>query len=83
MVNVLSGPSHPFAVGVTVMVAITGAVVVFSPVNEAMSPVPEAPKPMDGVSFVQENVTPGVELIKLTGRSQFISTYCFIWNCIG
>ena len=40
-------PTEPFVnVGVTTMVAITGAVPVFTAVNEAILPVPEAARPM-------------------------------------
>ena len=57
IVNVSEGPVQlvpPFAkVGVTVIVAIIGLVVLFTGVKTAIVPVPEAPKPMLGVSFVQ------------------------------
>ena len=64
MVNVLSGPTQPLAVGVTVMVATTGFEVVFNPVNEAISPLPEAAKPIEGVLLVHEKVVPAVALVK-------------------
>ena len=64
MVNVLSGPTQPLAVGITVMVATTGFEVVFNPVNEAISPFPVAAKPIEGLSFVHEKVVPGVALVK-------------------
>jgi hypothetical protein len=53
MVNVFAAPVQPFAVGVTVIVAVTGALVVFTPLNEGIFPVPLAARPMDGVLFVQ------------------------------
>ena len=57
IVNVFDGPLQlvpPLAkVGVTVMVATTGAVPVLMPVNDAMFPLPEAASPIDGVSLVQ------------------------------
>ena len=40
-------------VGVTTIVATTGAVVVLTAVKEAMSPVPDANRPMDVVVLVQ------------------------------
>ena len=57
IVKVLVGPvqlTPPLVnVGVTTMVATTGEVPVFTAVNEAMFPVPNAKSPIDGVSFVQ------------------------------
>ena len=57
IVKVFDGPLQlvpPFVkVGVTVIVATTGAVPVFEAVNEAMLPVPEAARPMLVTSFVQ------------------------------
>ena len=57
MVKVLVSPVQftlPFAkVGVTTIVATTGAVPVFTAVNEAMFPVPDAPRPTLVVEFVQ------------------------------
>ena len=40
-----------FANGVTVIVATTGFDVIFSPVNDGISPFPAANKPTEGVSF--------------------------------
>ena len=55
IVNVSAGPGHPLAVGVTVMVAITGTTPVFTAVNEGIvDPVPLATKPMEVLLFVQE-----------------------------
>src|SRR5450759_4259526 len=57
IVKVFVGPSHILPpllkCGVTMIVAITGAVPKFIAAKEAMSPVPLANSPMDGVSFVQ------------------------------
>jgi hypothetical protein len=66
IVKTLGVPTHPFAVGVTVMVAISGAVPVFVAVNEGMTPVPFAANPTDGVSFVHEKVVPATGLPGLT-----------------
>jgi hypothetical protein len=56
--NVFEGPMQLFPafvkVGVTVIVAIIGLVVLFTGVNTGMFPVPEAPSPIPKVSFVQE-----------------------------
>ena len=57
MVKVFAGPSQltePLVnVGVTTMVATTGAVPVFTAVKEAISPLPLAASPMLVVVFVQ------------------------------
>ncbi len=57
MVKVCEGPVQPadrlVKVGITVMVATTGAVVVFVAVKEVISPVPVAPNPMLVVLFDQ------------------------------
>lgn len=53
MVKEEGTPVHPLAVGVTVMVATTGAVTVLVAVNEGMFPVPFAESPMDGVLLTQ------------------------------
>ena len=53
MVKVIAGPTHPFAVGVTVMVATTGAVPVLVAVNDGMFPAPLAAKPIEGVLLTQ------------------------------
>lgn len=46
-------PVHPFAAGVTVMVAITGAVPELVAVNTGRLPVPLASRPIDSVLFDQ------------------------------
>ena len=53
IVNTLELPAQPLFVGVTFIVAVTGAVPLFDAVNAAISPVPFAPKPIEGVLFVQ------------------------------
>ena len=52
--------------GVTVMVPVTGALVAFNPVKEAILPDPLAAKPMDVVVFVQLNVVPATVPLKIT-----------------
>ena len=53
MLNVLDDPGQVRAVGVTVMVATTGDDVGLAAVNDEISPVPLAARPMDAVLFVQ------------------------------
>ena len=58
MVNDSGVPTHPFAVGVTVIVAITVAVPLLVAVKEGMFPVPLAASPMDGVLLTHAKVEP-------------------------
>jgi D-ribose pyranose/furanose isomerase RbsD len=55
IVNVAVDPTHATElfvyVGVTVTVDTTGMFVALTPVNEAMFPVPDAPRPIDVVLF--------------------------------
>ena len=53
IVKVCDIPLQPFAVGVTLIVPITLALVVFVAVNAPILPEPEAAKPIDGVLLVQ------------------------------
>ena len=53
MVNVVGRPGQPVDIGVTVIVPLIGAIVVFVAVNEAISPVPLAVKPIAVLLFVQ------------------------------
>ena len=57
IVNVVGVPVHvvpPFVYdGVTVIVAVTGAVLLFIALKDGIFPVPPAERPMDGVLFVQ------------------------------
>ena len=53
MVNVMDGPGQPLALGVTVMVAVTGALVVLVAVKLGILPLPLAAKPIEVVLFVQ------------------------------
>jgi hypothetical protein len=47
-VKVCGAPLHPFNDGVTVTVAVTGDEVLFTAINEAISPVPLAANPIVG-----------------------------------
>jgi hypothetical protein len=66
IVKLCCEPGQLFAVGVTVIVAVTGDAVLFVAVKEVMSPVPEAPSPMDVVLFAQLYVVPLTLPLKLT-----------------
>lgn len=67
IVKLCEGPGQPLAEGVTVMVAITGALVVFVAVNDGIFPLPLAAKPMEVLLFVQLNPVP------LTAPVKFIA----------
>ena len=73
MVNEIDGPVHVVldgpcdTEGVTVMVAVTGALPVLTAVKDGMFPVPLAPRPMLGLLFVQLNTVPGTGPLKFTG----------------
>ena len=51
------------AVGVTVIVAVTGSAVLFVPVKDGVFPVPLAASPILPSEFVHANVVPGVVLV--------------------
>jgi hypothetical protein len=53
MVKLTGRPPQPVEVGVTVMVALIGAVVVLVAVKAGILPVPEAPRPMAVLLLVQ------------------------------
>jgi hypothetical protein len=67
MVNVVGVPVHPFAVGVTVIVAVIGDVVALVAANEGISPDPLAARPMAVLLFVQ------VKIVPLTGPDKFVT----------
>ena len=58
IVNENGDPVHPFADGVTVMVATIADVPALVAVNEGISPFPLAVSPMDGWSLVHAKVVP-------------------------
>ena len=66
IVNVFGVPTQPLAVGVIVIVDVTGAVPVLVAVNAPMLPLPLAAKPMLASLFVQANVVPATGLVKVT-----------------
>lgn len=53
IVKLTLGPAQPFAIGVTVIVAVTGPLVPFVAIKIGMSPEPAGAKPILGVLFVQ------------------------------
>ena len=53
IVNVIVGPGQPLAIGVTVMVATSGALVALVAMNDGMSPEPAGARPIAGVLLVQ------------------------------
>jgi hypothetical protein len=67
IINIDGVPEHPFAVGVTVIVAEIGDVVAFVAVNEGILPEPLAPRPIAVLPFVHVNVVP------LTGPDKFVT----------
>ena len=58
IVNVAGVPAHPFAVGVTVTVAVIGEVVAFVAVNEGTLPDPLAARPIAVLLFVHVKAVP-------------------------
>ena len=52
--KVLVDPVQPLADGLTIIVAVTGALVVLVAVNDAILPVPFAARPIEVVLFVHE-----------------------------
>src|SRR5688500_6268632 len=65
IVGVIAEPIQPAAVGVTVIVPVTFAAPVLVAVNDAMSPVPLAARPIDVVLFVQLYVVPITAPVKV------------------
>ena len=53
IINVCAAPVQPLADGVTVIVAVIGALVAFVAVNDPILPVPDAARPIAGFEFVQ------------------------------
>ena len=64
MVKVFGIPKHPFAFGVTVMVAIIADVPEFVVVKLGILPLPVAAKLIEGLSFVQSRVVPEIFPVK-------------------
>ena len=66
MVKLCEGPGQPLADGVTVIVAVTGALVRLTAVNEGRFPLPLAARPIEGLLFVQLKLAPLTALTKFT-----------------
>jgi len=66
MVKLSGKPAHPLAEGLTVMVAVTGALPVLVAVNAAMFPLPLAAKPIEVLLLVQLNVVLATAPVKFT-----------------
>ena len=64
IVNDVEGPGQPFAVALTVIVAMIGALVVLTAVNAPIFPEPFVPKPISDV-LDQVNTAPLTLLVKL------------------
>lgn len=70
IVNDEDGPVQLFTVGVTVMVAIIGAVVLFMAVKPDILELPLAAKPISGFEFVQLIVAPEGVLLKIVSDTR-------------
>ena len=66
IVKLIGVPAHPLAVGVTVIVATTGALVILVATKLAMLPLPAAASPIDGALLVQLNTVPATVPTKFT-----------------
>ena len=66
MVKVCCCPLQLFAVGITVIVAVTGTLVVFTALNDVMSPEPEPARPMDVLLLIQLNCVLAIVPLKAT-----------------
>ena len=64
MVNVADAPGQLLAVGVTVIVAITGDELSFTATKEGISPVPFAGRPIKGLLFTHLYMVPGTDPVK-------------------
>ena len=64
-VPVQTAPVVGEVTGVTVIVAVMGALVAFVVMNEAISPEPLAAKPIPVLLFVQLKMVPGTDPVKL------------------
>lgn len=64
-------PVHPFAEGVTEIVALMAALPVLAAVNKAISPEPLAGIPIAVFEFVHVYVVPATVLLKLVAATEF------------
>lgn len=77
MVKLFELPVHPLAVVFTVIIAVTGDVVVLIAVNAAISPDPEAARPIVGSVLVQLKVVPDTDPVKW--MAAVISPLHLVW----
>ena len=66
IVKVRGVPTQALAVGVTVIVAVTGALPVLVALKEAMLPLPFAARPIEGSLLVQAYVVPATGFVNVT-----------------
>lgn len=71
----------PLVDGVTVTVAVTGALVAFVAVKEAILPAPLAANPIDAVLFVQLNIVPATVPVKLTAAVEVLLQTTWLAGC--
>ena len=69
IVKVVDEPVHPFATGVTVIVAVTALVPEFVAIKDGMSPLPLAASPIEVVLFVQLKVVLLTAPVNATGET--------------
>ena len=77
MVNISGGPLQPNATGVTVIVAVTGALVILIAVNEVIFPFPLAARPIEVLLFVQLKIVPLTEPMNV--MALVIAPAHFVW----
>lgn len=74
-------PKQPLPVGVIVTVAVTEVSPLLMAVNEGMSPVPEAGKPIVLLSLVQVNEVPATVLLNETNPVPDPLQICWLAGC--
>jgi hypothetical protein len=67
MVNVITGPVHPFADGVTVIVPKMGTAPGLVATNDGIFPVPFAASPIAGLLLVHVKVVPATGPLRVIG----------------
>jgi hypothetical protein len=85
IVKVIVGPGQPLAIGVTVIVATSGALVLLVAMKLGMSPLPAGARPMAGLSFVQLNTVPATGPVKCISdvAEPLQSTWFGCWLAVG
>ena len=67
IVKLLELPAHPFAAELTVITELIGMAEELVAINEAISPIPKAGKPIAVFVLVHEKTVPGTDPVKLIG----------------